>query len=351
MNNYLKNKITTISFLLMIMVVNIHSYNLLPIIPKGYNTFIQDLFSQGFSRIAVPLFFIISGYLFFLNIKEGLLIEFLLKYKSRFKSLVIPYLFWTVFSCLLYLFLQSIPFVSVFFKKDLVINYSLSEWFRAIFITPSIAFQFWFIQDLIVLVLITPLLYRLIKYFNYSILLLFIIAWFSEFSFYFFASQSILFFTIGALLSIKKVELINLKYKKYDFLFFFIWIFCVFLTKTIIYYQIEICISIINYIHKIGILFGIISIWMLYDRILKNRDISKYNFFNFFSYSFFLFAFHEPLGTLLEYGLYYIFGKTQLTSLLIYLITPVLIVVISVVIAQFIKKKASKFYYIITGGR
>ena len=71
MNNYLKNKITTISFLLMIMVVNIHSYNLLPIIPKGYNTFIQDLFSQGFSRIAVPLFFIISGYLFFLNIKEG----------------------------------------------------------------------------------------------------------------------------------------------------------------------------------------------------------------------------------------------------------------------------------------
>lgn len=115
MNNYLKNKITTISFLLMIMVVNIHSYNLLPIIPKGYNTFIQDLFSQGFSRIAVPLFFIISGYLFFLNIKEGLLIEFLLKYKSRFKSLVIPYLFWTVFSCLLYLFLQSIPFVSVFF--------------------------------------------------------------------------------------------------------------------------------------------------------------------------------------------------------------------------------------------
>lgn len=189
------------------------------------------------------------------------------------------------------MFLQSIPFVNVFFKKDLVINYSLSEWFRAIFITPSIAFQFWFIQDLIVLVLITPLLYRLIKYFNYSILLLFIIAWFSEFSFYFFASQSILFFTIGALLSIKKVELINLKYKKYDFLFFFIWIFCVFLTKTIIYYQIEICISIIKYIHKIGILFGIISIWMLYDRILKNRDISKYNFLIFFHILFFFLLF------------------------------------------------------------
>lgn len=351
MNSYIKNKFTALSFFLMIMIINIHAYNLLPTIPKGYNTFLQDLFSQGFSRIAVPLFFLISGYLFFFNIKEGSLIEFLLKYKSRVKSLVIPYLFWTVYSCLLYLFLQSIPFISVFFTKGLVINYSLSDWFRAIFISPSIAFQFWFIQDLIVLVLITPLLYRLIKYFNYSLLLFFIIAWFLGLSFYFFASQSILFFAIGAFFCIKKVDLFSLKYKKFDFLFLFFWIFCVFLTKTIIYYQIKSSLVTIEYIHKIGILFGIISIWLLYDRVVRNRNISQYKFFNLFSYSFFLFAFHEPFGTLLEYGLYYILGENQLTSFIIYVISPIITIITSILIAQLIKKRTTKFYYIITGGR
>lgn len=350
MNNYVKNKITTISFFLMIMIINIHAYNLLPTIPKGYNTFLQDLFSQGFSRIAVPLFFLISGYLFFLNIKEGSLIEFLLKYKSRFKSLVIPYLFWTVYSCLLYFFLQSIPVIGVFFTKDLVINYSLSDWFRAIFISP-IAFQFWFIQDLIVLVLITPLLYRLIKYFNYYILLLFTITWFSDLSFYIFSSQSILFYSSGAFLGINKLQFTNLKFKKYDLLFFFAWLFCVFFNRILFFNEIKNNLYLTNSIQKIGILFGIISTWLIYDRIVKNSDISKTKVFSYFSYSFFLFAFHEPFGTLLEYGLYFILGKNQLTSFIIYTLSPIIIIITSILIAQLIKKRIPKFYYIITGGR
>jgi len=275
----------------------------------------------------------------------------MLKYKSRIKSLVIPYLFWTIYSCLLYLFLQSIPFIGVFFTKGHVINYSFSEWVREIFISPSIAFQFWFVQDLIIIVLITPLLFQMIKYFNYYLILLFIIAWFSNLSFYIFQTQSILFFSIGALLSIKNVELTNFKLKKYNLLFFFTWLSTVFINRILVYNEIKINLNFINSILKISIFFGIISIWFTYDKIVKDSDISKAKIFNFFSYSFFLFAFHEPFGTLLEYGLYFILGKNQLSSLIIYVISPVIIIMTSILIAKLLQKRTPKFYYLLTGGR
>lgn len=76
MNKSLSKKITIISFITMIMVVFLHANNLVINlkagnikINRGYNSFIQDFFTQGITRVAVPIFFIISGYLFFLNVE------------------------------------------------------------------------------------------------------------------------------------------------------------------------------------------------------------------------------------------------------------------------------------------
>lgn len=350
MNKYNQNKITALSFFLMIMIVNIHCYNLRPSFTKGFNTFVQDLFSQGLSRVAVPLFFLISGYLFFFNIKEGLFKEFWLKIKSRCKTLVIPYLFWTISSCLLYFFLQSIPRIGLYFGKEIVANYSLQDWLHRIFISP-IAYQFWFIRDLFIFVLFTPLLYRLIKYFHYYFLLILIITWFLNFSFYLLSIQPLFFFSFGAFLSIKKIEINNFKLNKYDLMFLFLWLSFVFLHRIIIFNNILISDFFIKSIYKIGILFGILSVWLIYDRIIKNEDISKIEIFPLFTFSFFIFAFHQPFGTLLEYSFYFIFGKTQLSSFILYLICPFIIIVVSIVCGQFMKKKIPSFYFLITGGR
>ena len=83
MNKYLSDKLKAISFILMGMVVFLHSYNIkikfasgTGIIKQGYNSFTQDFISNGVTRIAVPLFFTISGYLFFLSMKEAKLFFF-----------------------------------------------------------------------------------------------------------------------------------------------------------------------------------------------------------------------------------------------------------------------------------
>ncbi len=86
----------------MIMVVIVHSnhqrLNLggeILRLDAGFNAFIQFFFSEGIARVAVPIFFIISGYLFFLNF-QGTKSEFISKYKKRAKSLLVPFLFWSI---------------------------------------------------------------------------------------------------------------------------------------------------------------------------------------------------------------------------------------------------------------
>jgi len=153
------------------MVVFIHSYNVTVKFSSGnmsfndgYNVFIQNFFSQGITRIAVPIFFCISGYLFFLKFR-GTINEFVLKYKKRAKSLLLPYLIWSIWGLVFYFGLQLFPQSKNFFTNDLIVNYSLKKILNTIFLNP-IPYQLWFVRDLIVLVILTPIIYWLTKYFR-----------------------------------------------------------------------------------------------------------------------------------------------------------------------------------------
>ncbi|MBP4137804.1 acyltransferase family protein [Flavobacterium geliluteum] len=198
MNEYLSVKLKLISFFSMIMVVFLHSYNLVinltsgtVLVDQGYSTFIQNFISQGIARVAVPLFFSISGYLFFLN-SRGELKEFILKFNKRLKTIVIPYLFWSIFCLLLFLIMQSIPQLAIFFTNKHVIDYTVSEFISSVFINP-IPYQLWFLRDLMILVVLSPILFYLIKKFSYFALVVFMVAWFLDFNFIFFSNESLLF--------------------------------------------------------------------------------------------------------------------------------------------------------------
>jgi surface polysaccharide O-acyltransferase-like enzyme len=162
MNEYLSRKIKILSFIAIILVVLLHAYtvgdNDVIMCDISYNSFIQYLFSQGVTRIAVPLFFLISGYLFFRNIPNAKFSDFIKKYKSRFHTLFIPFMFWSILSLIFYILLSVI--INIFipslheFRSDII----LIKIFQYIFITP-IAFQLWFLRDLIVLVIVSPIIY------------------------------------------------------------------------------------------------------------------------------------------------------------------------------------------------
>src|SRR5258706_114559 len=92
----------------------------------------------------------------------------------------------------------------------------------------------------------------------------------------------------------------------------------------------------------------LLSIWSLYDQVDPNQ-ITKYSVL--FGYSFFIFVFHEPLLTILIKGMFFLFGKTDASSLLIYIIAPLMAIGLSILLRYVLKKSIPRVYNFATGGR
>ena len=104
-NQLLSQVISWLRFPLILLVVFIHCPGLPDLCPWIPITSVHDcmlniynvsrsLVNPGLTRIAVPMFFIISGYLFFANIKTLDKEAYTRKISSRIKSLLLPYLAW-----------------------------------------------------------------------------------------------------------------------------------------------------------------------------------------------------------------------------------------------------------------
>lgn len=358
MNKYLSDKLRVISFISIIMVVFLHSFNGTVrftsgnlSLNNGYSIFIQEFLSHGITNIAIPMFFCISAYLIFLKF-GGTMSEFIQKYRKRAKSLLLPYLIWSLWGLLLCFLLQSVPQSRQFFTNDLIINYSFAKLLNTIFLDP-ISYQLWFLRDLIVLVFFLPLIYFLIRYLRAIPIILFFIIWLDLFKIdlLLFSNESVFFFFLGAYISIYKSEYALKKLnQKYYWLFTVVWILIV-LLKTIIIYNNPALTPLPLLLHKVSILVGLIALWSMYDILMLKKENPNKIIFSLSFFSFFLYVFHEPVSILMKKGLFYILGSSELTSLIIYFSLPIMIITISISLGAFIKKIAPKFYMIITGGR
>ena len=186
--------------ILILGVVSIHSNVLnnikVPTDCVGY--LIVELLSVKLTLICVPCFFILSGYLFFRNISHFNVTIYKNKLKSRFYSLILPYFLWNVIA--LILTIVKIEFLN-FPSYGLIENHELSI-FKLIegFIDYTngypYAFAFWFIRNLIVFVVASPLVYLIIRK-KWVIILLLIPMLILEIDLYGFE-----YFIIGAWLSV-----------------------------------------------------------------------------------------------------------------------------------------------------
>lgn len=124
--------------------------------------FLFDMTAQGVARIAVPFFFFISGYLFFLKTAWGF-DAYVSKIKKRFFTLVVPLVAWCGIA-MLYTYLAwlggwtySIDFSALdvrgFFELYLGLDGS----------TRIINLPFWFVRDLFVVGLFSPLWFLLLR--------------------------------------------------------------------------------------------------------------------------------------------------------------------------------------------
>lgn len=355
MNDFLRTKIRFLSFFLIVLVVFVHSYNIdikinngIKYSAAGLVFFIEEFFSQGLNRIASPLFFIISGYLFFANI-NGRYEEFLLKLKKRFITLVIPYLLWSLAGLALYWLLQMFPRADVFFTKTHISDLSIRELLYSLLFDP-VPYHLWFIRDLMMIVLLSPVVYFLIKNLKFVLLVSCLILWLADINLIFFRSQSLLFYTIGGIVAIhykdKAVREYNIKYGP----IVVVWV-AVITVKTFLGYDLSGNVVLTGLLHKAGIILGILAVNSVYDRFSdKIRSFYEKNK-PVFSFTFFVFASHEPILTIIKKSLFYFTGFSTFSFFMIYIISPLLTLSICLTTATFMKSKLPVVYRHITGGR
>ena len=133
--------------------------------------FLYSFLTDGLCGVCVPLFFFFSGYLFFQNIECLNMTIFWEKIKKRARSLLIPFIFWNLFVVAI-IGIGQLVAPSLFsgaYKN--VLAFSVEDWlsifYSAFGSNQPIAFQLWFLRDLIIMVVLTPLFYYLCKYLRF----------------------------------------------------------------------------------------------------------------------------------------------------------------------------------------
>ncbi len=358
MEESVSKKITIISLLSMIMVIYIHSFNIASPAGKSFfqpentlstiNIFLQYFISQGVARIAVPLFFVMSGFLFFNHFSMKTYKQKVIK---RFYTLFIPYLFWSFLAVFIYFVLQSIPGVQHFFTNELIINRTFPELLYITWVNPR-NIPLWFMRDLMFLVVLSPVVFYLIKYQSKPYFIIIIILWFiidqkpAPFSYY--KAEPVFFFSLGAYISLLNNSILSFKLNNKYFLGLFTVYLVLLLIKTcmITLQTIHLDITILL-LHKFSILIGVVLLWFLLDRYLMDNKtlifLSKFTFLYF--------VFHEPGLMILQKGLYSILGKALLVSITSYILLPIFMIFFLTFLGIAMKKFMPNTTAALTGNR
>ena len=182
-----------------------------------YDT-ISYLFSDIFAAVAVPLFFFISGFLFFYKTEAFTKEVYAKKLKRRVHTLLIPYIFWNLAVALL-LFLSEIFFSGLMSGVHKALHdYTFQDWLWTFWDRKHIdgvgdgnlpiCYQFWFLRDLMVVMLFSPLVYWVVKKLKQYVLIVLGIFWVADFWFTLpgFSIAALFFFSFGAYFSIHGIN-------------------------------------------------------------------------------------------------------------------------------------------------
>lgn len=307
------------------------------------------ILTNELARIAVPLFFFISGFLFFYH-SEFSLTSYKNKLKKRCRTLLVPYVFWNV-AVLFLIFLTQLFLSSMTSgRKALIADYTLTDWLNVFWNAEEgfpMCYQFWFIRDLMVVVLCSPMVYALVRYgralsvFIMGILWMFGL-WFNVTGI---SITAFFFFSFGAWFSINHRNFTT------DFMQLRVpcsVLYLILMLIGTILWKYEI--TGFGFVTNMGIVLGLVTsvAWSAFG-IEKGR--LRPNAFLAGS-AFFVYAYHGfPIALPIKMWMKLFQPASELSMISGYLLIPVFMVAIGVAIYAVLKKIMPSFTAWITGGR
>ena len=126
--------------------------------------------------VRIPLYFFISGYLFFNRADSFGFADYKKKIRRRTDTLLIPYLSWTIITILILLLQQQVFSEFSSGAQKSILDWNFYDVYNAFWGDP-ISVSLWFVRDLFSIMLLSPALYWLIKRFKMLPVILFTLAW------------------------------------------------------------------------------------------------------------------------------------------------------------------------------
>lgn len=354
MTQYQSDKIKIISFLSIILVLYIHSsFHDYPHEIQGmlFNHYLQVAISQCLGQCAVPMFFAISGYLFFLGVKG--VDDVWRKMNKRVWTILIPFLIAAWFLPLFYIAIENIPAAAIFMNGGgFTEQFTWKNWVNiveAVYIeapySPSPwGFHLWFMQDLIIIIIISPLLFYLRKaLFLNKLAGVMILLFVSALSLSFIPLRSICWFMLGDLCLSKEGKALNFKMDIWVIVFLFV-ILCTCQASFVISNSVFTILTTAC---------GLVALWKCYDLVVSSSFILKEHKWLLLAcnYTFFIYLYNEPTLNIVRKLLVVPFGHNCLSFAISYLLSPWIFTIIWVGVGVFLKRMIPKVYGICVGGR
>lgn len=351
-NIYLSEKLRLLSLFSILFVLYIHSgFHADEIEGMVINDKVQEFISGMMGRCAVPLFYVISGYLFFLKVPEGMK-SIYGKMRKRVGTLVVPYVIGCLFFIGFGVLMAVLPGVSKYMNSSVMPLFSrpMGEILRSIFYDAGngspCAFQLWFLRDLILIVATSPLWYLCLKHLKWGfVAVVFVLTYWDvpHVPFY-----SLFWFVLGGQLTSVKIEpkegcgKINAE----------LLALCLFLVLSIVELFFP---DIVDWsLLRIPIiLLGILGAWGLYDVIIKKDfSLSQHRWLaTACQFTFFIYLFHEPTLNVVRKLIVVIIGKNVVGYLVSYLLSPWIFIIVSIPVATFLKRHFVSIYKVCVGYR
>lgn len=365
MDRIVSNTLSNLRFPLAVMVVYIHYFgsSVCDLSDVSFSCFSEnDIFNivrVGFSKnicqIAVPTFFLISGYLFFQKLDEWNWIVWKEKLRRRVNTLIIPYLAWNLIR---YFFNAITTGYHVYRSKGAYTGWQWLSDHTTLLIfwaTPNSSMPlhvpFWFIRDLIVMIFLSPIFYIILRKRILGLIILIILVYYYVLCLWpsipGLSIEALLFFASGGFLAlhaetiappITKFILIN-RWLPYIAFSIFVVLGVVAYPNALLYTRI---------LH-IEIMFGCMSVLLLFYVIskrivIKSEKLSESSFFVYAFHMFLLIAlslFEEKLSIHVE--------NYPWIRIAAYLFVPILIALLCVAIFAGLKRYTPSFCKILTG--
>lgn len=360
MNESVSKAITFLRFPLIFMVVVLHAlFTTLNVNTLSVYGFMSTLMSNILARVAVPMFFAISGYLFFHKVVKFSLSIYGDKLKKRVNSLLIPYVLWIAVFILAYFVIIQANLVSMSGGKT-VHDYEMVDYLFAFFnenvsengamavLTGEgapIAFHMWFIRDLMIVCIFSPIIYILCRNMilgggvSVVLLALWIMNMGLDASGHYYLS-AITFFSVGAYLQLQKIQLQNWGNAWWMILVYLIGaiVECILLQGTQPIYQIG---------HNINILIGIVAFFVAALKICSKVTMPVI----LTESTFFVYGSHAMVILLFTKLVQRVVPQSDLLMTIIYVFCPIVCTAMCVggyVLARLIMPRVTKM---LTGGR